>query len=309
LSFQLRADESVADGIRRVVCEQIDKGLDRLTGQGKNSTRDEAVHDARKAFKKVRAVLRLVGKDLGSKIYQRENICFRDAARPLTEVRDAKMLVEAFDKLMEHFAGEVSSRRFAKVRQALQGHQRAVRRRVLDEEDALSKVVRAVKGARKRVKDWPIGPDKWSTVGKGLRRVYKTAMRAFAAGEEERTVENLHEWRKQVKYLWHQLQLLTPIWPDVIKELANQAHELADYLGEDHDLAVLRQKLVDEGDKFGNAGVRETLLALIDRRRDELEQASFLVGRRYYYEKPGDFADRLRMYWKTWRLEVASARV
>jgi len=309
VSFRLQADESVADAIRRLACKQIDKALDRLTARGKGTVRDEAVHDARKRCKKVRALLRLVRKDLGSRSFDRENTNFRDAARPLTEVRDAKALVDALDKLLDHFAGEVSSRRFVKVRQGLQSDQRGVRRRVLDQEDAFAKVTRAVKSAGKRVKEWNIGPDKWSTLGRGLQSVYKSCQRAFSEATADPTVDNLHEWRKQVKYLWHQLQVLESIWPEVMKELSGQAHGLADLLGDDHDLAVLRQKLVAETDKASNSSTPETLLALIDRRREELQHAAFLVGKRFFYDRPRAFADRLKTYWKAWRAEIANAAV
>src|ERR1019366_5884992 len=52
------------------------------------------VPEVRKCFKRVRAALRLVREDLGDDAYREENWCLRDAARPLTEVRDAEMLVE-----------------------------------------------------------------------------------------------------------------------------------------------------------------------------------------------------------------------
>ena len=93
MAFRLKRRESVADGVRRIVRRQIDDALDNL-----QSRADEAVHDARKCFKRVRAVLRLVGDGLGNEAYDRENACFRDAGRPLTEVRDAEALVEAIDR-------------------------------------------------------------------------------------------------------------------------------------------------------------------------------------------------------------------
>ncbi len=79
----------------------------------------EAVHDVRKGFKKVRAALRLAREELGDETYRAENYAFRDAARPLTEVRDAQMLVETFDKLTKALAGEVDAPAIAKVRDAL----------------------------------------------------------------------------------------------------------------------------------------------------------------------------------------------
>ena len=70
---------------------------------------------------------------------------------------------------------------------------------------------------------------------------FDTRARRLAAAADDPTVEDLHEWRKQAKYLWNQLQVLEPLWPAVMEELANQAHELGRLLGDDHALAVLRE--------------------------------------------------------------------
>jgi RNA polymerase sigma-70 factor (ECF subfamily) len=51
----------------------------------------------------------------------------------------------------------------------------------------------------------------------------------------------------------------------------------------------------------GDEGDRETLLALIDRRRTELGQEAMLLGRGFFEDRPRRFARRLKGYWKTWR--------
>ena len=55
-------------------------------------------------------------------------------------------------------------------------------------------------------------------------------------------------------------------------ELGKQAHELADHLGDNHDLAVLRDLLGREGDQWAAPGTLMKLLDLIDVRRGELQQ-------------------------------------
>src|SRR5262249_21269392 len=102
MSFELKPGESPRKGVRRIVRKQGEDALEVLTGSH-NGSRDEAVHEARKSFKKVCAVLRLVRPVIGEAVFRAENACFRDAARPLTEVRDAKILVETLDGLTEHF--------------------------------------------------------------------------------------------------------------------------------------------------------------------------------------------------------------
>src|SRR5262249_61086923 len=135
---------------------------------------------AAKRFKKVRAVLRLVRDDLGAKVYRKENVAFRDAGRPLTAVRDARVLVQALDKLAEHFAEDVPPRTFAKVRKVLMADQRAVRRRVLDRDDAFARVTADVEAARERVKGWTLGHNGWAALKGGLERGYRDGYQAFA---------------------------------------------------------------------------------------------------------------------------------
>ena len=89
------------------------------------------------------------------------------------------------------------------------------------------------------------------------------------------TDETLHEWRKRVKDLWYVLDILQPIRPAFTKRRGEEAHKLADDLGDDHDLAVLRQVLSDLEDRHGVHAARDVILPLIDRRRAELQQDAF----------------------------------
>jgi len=305
MTFQLKPEKSLSKEIARLARKQIDNALEHLTGES-NGSRDEAVHEARKCFKKIRALLRLVRPHIDEATFQRENACFRNAGRPLTAVRDAKILVETLDKLAKQFADRVRDRSFGGVRKELLAHQRAVRKRVLDEEGAFVTVAAAVREARARLDTWTDVPDPWSSVGDGLQRVYRQARRAFAAAAADPTVEKLHEWRKQTKYLRYQLEVLRPLWPEMIAELADQADHLSELLGDDHDLAVLHQMLTDDPDRYADPPTREVLEALIDHRRGELQHEAMLLGPRLFLDRPKAFARRLKGYWQLWRAEGES---
>ena len=70
---------------------------------------------------------------------------------------------------------------------------------------------------------------------RGGQRIYRRGRRALAAAHEKPTVEHLHEWRKQVKYLRHQLELLRPMKAIVLEPFVERAEQLGDILGDDHD--------------------------------------------------------------------------
>jgi CHAD domain-containing protein len=117
----------------------------------------------------------------------------------------------------------------------------------------------------------------------------------------------LHEWRKQAKYLWHQLQVLQPIQPGQLTALADQAHTLANALGDDHDLAILAHKFLEASDKFPDRATMHTLADLIANRRALLQEEAMALGHRLYAEKPRKFVDRLREYWRAWHGKASKA--
>ena len=57
----------------------------------------------------------------------------------------------------------------------------------------------------------------------------------------------------------------------------------------------------------GDEATQELLLALIDRRRAELQEEVLRLGRRFYADKPRAFTDRLRECWEAWRAEAPAA--
>jgi CHAD domain-containing protein len=188
----------------------------------------------------------------------------------------------------------------AKVRAALLANQQEVTRRVLDEDRALAGVKDTAVRALARVSDWRIDGDGWAALESGLRRVYRTGHRALALAVKDPSVENLHEWRKQSKYLWHQLQLLEPAWRGSEPVLGDRVHELSRLLGDDHDLAVVRETFAADPLAYGGHRVLKSVFAVIDRERAELERRAFALGQELYKDPPKIFTSRIEVYWTAW---------
>lgn len=262
---------------------------------------DRRVHEARKELKKARATLRLLRPALGDSVYVRENTTLRDAARPLSAIRDGKVLLDTLDMLMERFGVAARELPTDGLRRALQRERSRSRRDILRGTAALRTQRESLCKAHERAGRWAVGDHGWSVVGAGLARVYNKGRKGLAEAERDRTPANLHEWRKQAKYLWHQLQALQPLWPGPVGELADQAHQLSDYLGDDHDLSLLRAKVIYNNAAFPDAASRGALLALIDRLRMELRDKAMVLGRRLYEEKPSAFKARFGQYWRDWQ--------
>jgi len=141
----------------------------------------------------------------------------------------------------------------------------------------------------RRALQWPLDLRNEADIIDALQRVYRRARRRMSIARAQPSVENLHDWRKQVKYLWHQLQMLEPLRPRKIGEVADQMHKLSDHLGDDHDLAVLRERMQGNSRLFTRTSLQSSL-ALIDQRRQALQSKAFAVGARALSDSPTAFA-------------------
>jgi hypothetical protein len=79
MSYRLNDHETISDGIKRIVVEEIDKALDRM--QARSVNQDDVIHDVRVCLKKIRAVLWLVQPDMDGDVFRQELVCYRDAGR------------------------------------------------------------------------------------------------------------------------------------------------------------------------------------------------------------------------------------
>jgi CHAD domain-containing protein len=116
MSFSLMAKETVEEGIKRIVNEEIAQGIKEV--DNRQLKRSEAIHEVRKHCKKIRSTLRLARSQFEN-TYQFENVWFRDTAKGLAELRDAQALIETYDSLLDKFNDQVDRRAFASVRRAL----------------------------------------------------------------------------------------------------------------------------------------------------------------------------------------------
>ncbi len=298
MGYRIKRAESIDNAIRRIIGEQLDKAVAELTGD--ELSRDEAIHQARKRCKKVRAALRLVRDRIGS-TYAKQNAHYRDAARLISALRDQEALLETYDALVERFHEAIDPEGIHPVREALV-QRKSEQAEQLDLDRRVGEVVEALREGNKRRDRIVFKADGFDAIAPGLKRMYRRGRDDMKLAADRGSDEDWHEWRKRVKYLRYAMKILRPIWPAVIDTTRKQLHRLSDLVGADHDLAVLRATLLGEPDRFGPERV-EPLVGLIDRRRKELQAAALPLGRRIYSEKPGDFADRLGDYWSAWQDE------
>jgi CHAD domain-containing protein len=292
MSYRLSFDEDLAHSTRRAAHEQLDQAAERL-GNGASEDPVAAVHDARKNLKKSRSLLRLVQSDLDRQTYQRENRAMRDAGRDVADVRDADVMVDTLDKLRERFVGFVAGVVFAELIHRFKDD--AKKKRAGHDARAVDDLVNTLRAISGRVADWPLDGTDWRTAERGIAKAYKRGRKAFERALAKPTTKNLHELRKRVKDIWYHDRLLRAAWPVILAAAAKEAHALSDRLGDDHDLALLDERL--RGLDTPPAAIGE-VLDLIKHRRGELLDEIKALGQRIYAESPKAFRRRLREYLK-----------
>jgi len=304
---------------------------------------ERAVHETRKALKRLRALLRLLRHELGEQTYARENAALRDVAAQLSSARDAAVMLSTLDGLIQRHPRKLRRRGGAlRLRRRLLDEHRRAQQRALDPAER-AHVLGALHAFRWRVATWRLRPhDGIELVDADLARLYRQGRaryRRVLRRNGERTIA-MHQWRKRVKDLRYSAEMLnrrddtgagngsggngggsggggnggggnggssssssssSSDNPGLrMRRLAQRADELAELLGEEHDLAIFAQRLRAHGARSDGRTwhtgrrTRKLLLKLIAKRRRKLRKRALRQGDRLYGEKPGRFMRRVR---------------
>ena len=303
---QLGQTELLAVGVKRVAMDQLELGASGFfDGEDEFSG---AVHQSRKAIKRVRSLLRLVRGELNQKAYRYEDRSLRDAGRMLSEVRSSEAIVGAAILVQDLYGDMLAEGMFDELLDRLTQRRDVIELRVLEDPNLVGNVVRNMERAYHRYASWPTDPDarkvygigirdSFNSVKPGLERTYGRGRMEMVAAYRRPTIDNFHLWRKRAKYLRYQLEFLTPLWPEMIVGMAMTLDQLGRLLGEDHDLAELVTLIHERPDICPSPRERSLFSALVTQRRAELQLAAEILGRRVYAEPADSLRFRFGEYW------------
>ena len=311
--FVLTPGEPLGEGLQRLSLDQLQIAITGFNGPSANA--DDAIHSARKATKRLRAILRLVRSEIGTRAYRYENRILRDASRRISVVRDAAVAVETVRLLGTRFEGALPIDVFDDLSERLDRRYLHIRSRIVDESEAISDVVATLGRSRTRFAGWPTGHtekkvygsairNRYSAIAPGLGATYGRGRREMKRAFDAPTASNFHLWRKRVKYLRYQMEILQPLWPEVLGGATASLERLSDCLGDEHDLADLLALLALDPNLCPDPVERSLFAALAQHRRSELQTSARVMGTRVYAEKPTQFVRRLGAYWDSTRVPV-----
>lgn len=310
LEFGQREPLSLA--LYRVCLTEID---DALASLRQHLDPVIGVHEARKAMKRLRAMLRMVRDELGEDIFQAENAVLRDLARVLSPVRTAHVLCDLARSLSADLGPELPPDAADHLIASLDAMSLEESASVLDDAQTMTDAITTLLATRSRYESWPVVdtdlttlgaprhriPDSFASIEPGIRRTYRRGRKGMAVARTSPTVHAFHEWRKRAKYLRYHMESLHLLWPEVVGGLAEALDTLGETLGDEHDLAELGHTIMAQPSLVPDDRGRRILLVEIARRRLDLQSVALRIGETVYHEKPRAFTARLETYWRAAR--------
>jgi CHAD domain-containing protein len=301
MGYKLKRREGFADGIARVVDEQLQGAVEQLRGEGDDDA-DEAVHDVRKRLKKSRSALRLARYDLGDATRGVENESLRGAGRQLSGARDAQVLLQT----LALFEDELTAPTYGAMRDVLEQRRDALLAEQRGAGDGTAAIADELDALRGRIDSWALDDASFTSARRGLRRIHKRGRAAMDVALADGSDEDWHEWRKRVKDLWYSLRILRPVARTQLAGMVDEADELSDILGDHNDLAVLLEAVEQHREALQDDQADE-LRAAVSRRRDRLRLSAVPLGRRLYAEAPRRFGRRVEAYWNARDADAAAS--
>ena len=284
-----RGGSSFGDGLAAAARSIIADGRRALTDPELSAP--EAVHEVRKALKRWRALLRLLGRPLGEQADQMRSEA-RELMRGIAGARDAQSALDALSDLrktdlplsptsVETIRARLTERRDAAEAKAFTKTMR----------DRLS---RYFDYATLSLERWPLKAIDFDTVTDGLTATYRRARQLLPDSWSDAEAEHLHDLRRRVVEHRHQMDLVEPLWPRLGKVWAEEAQRLRNRLGSCQDLAVLTELTAPHQLL---APWRSRLAPLIAARRGAHLKTAQRVAGRLFAEKPKAFRQRIAALW------------
>lgn len=290
-----RIDKAISPGesLERI----LNDCLTHMEGQVREGNeREVAVHEIRRTIKRVRAILRLIRDETGYAAYYRENQFYRELSARLSTMRDETVLRQTILELGETRVGFLQEKEMKRFQDLFRDRIERSGAAFQERYGGFGSLVEDLERGRARIADLCRLGDDPDLFRAGLRRVYRRGRRCLQRFRENYSMEEFHEYRKQTKYLLHQLELFRPYYPRVLKASCRSLAGHADLLGEIRDLDRLEIYLKVAPRVEIPASGRKKLIMEISHRRDPMMRKVFRRAGLIYAEKPGAFARRMNGY-------------
>lgn len=216
---------SIEAELRRIGRAEIDFALAQVRGVESKPVR--AVHECRKAIKRLRALVRLCS--VHADACRAADRTLRDAGRLLADARDTAVIRRTATDLCADDAPPEPIDLGAEF-QAAAPRDKIMRRVTGLLREARSEIDRCFAGSGTT----------HESLGASIDRTYRKTGRRMNRFRARDSQSRAHGWRKSVQRYANQLRLMAELWPDRTTAELESLEALAKCLGEYNDLTILR---------------------------------------------------------------------
>lgn len=297
MTYAFRPDRVFTDEFRAIGAEQITQAV-RVLEERPDGVHD-AIHRARKNFKRLRSLYRLIAAD-APQFQKQENGRIRDAARNLSTVRDAAALVETARYLRTSSVGDHEQEPLALVCERLEKRRDRIVAGAADIEGCVAATVVTCEQALQALARVSFDDRRRKTadrLARGWRRTLKRAARARESCGSTTDAEPFHELRKRAQDYRMHLELLREVWPSAMRAKRNETKALVDVLGHLNDLSVMARLINEEPDLAGGSQDRACLIAAVTARQHPLRSDALTLAAAVFQEEPDEESRTIRLLW------------
>lgn len=304
MGFRLKSGQAISNEVRRIVLKQLDLATSELTAIGDPES-DEAIHDARRRVKKIRAVIRLVRPVLDKEYRTGVDPALRRVSKMLAPVADGQGVIDTLNSLARRYRKALPRSAVAALRADLIQREKRIDARA-DAQHVLQKATRALRAQRRQVREWQLKAEGFKAIAPGLKESVRRARDAMTSAWTRPTPRHFHSWRRYVKDHWFHVRLLEAHCGNHLIPVQRRLEALDGLLGEYHNLVLLREVLLDDSALAPRD--RAYCLRVVARYQRALRQQAHIIGVRTYSEKPRRFVRRVKRLWRTANAIETAAR-
>ena len=258
---------------------------------------DITIHQSRKSIKRIRAILKMIRYGTGYSFYQRENLFFRDLSRRMASARDFSVLLQTMKLMEQKYREKFPGKDLQRLRNQLSTLKQEQILPLTVPQGGLAAIAEELDKALPRIKSTLDVGNEFRCIGTGMKKTYRRAHRYLQDMGDLSSAETLHEYRKNCRNLQYQVELVQPLFPDLLKAYATTLDNHSELLGKIRDFQ--RFELYLQGDLsevitiHGKENMQHAIRQLRLRAMEGIYKNAGLI----FAEKPGNFIDRIQLYW------------
>jgi CHAD domain-containing protein len=290
MGYSLDRKHSLSHHLSRITREELDSALDSLADATPGA---DAIHEARKSVKRLRAVLRLVEAELGP-AGKKFTARLRTAAHALSVMREADASLETLAALRRSHSKSITLQVWRGARKGLESREQASRAHAADALQLSRAALEEVKlTAPKRVEQVA----RFRVVREGAVRAYRRTRRALARLTGDAGDAEFHLLRRRLKDHYYHMRLFEGLHA-APRARAPALNRLEEELGNDHNLALLADLILLLPRRYGSTQGTELLLGCIAIEQHRIRQLVLQAGAKAFEWRPREFASELTRWWK-----------